>query len=310
MNAIHRLLAGLPFDEPSRRALGETFCDWEHEAAAATGARRIVVFVRSIAGVLRTIVTAVAFEISRIPSGWLLPRLGGLLVLPVLLLAGLGWGHVAAPVPAMSDRWLELTTLALPQAAVALLPLALFIVAAGVTARVTARAPARPLPAVGLAVAASLAVLALSAWVLPAAGWQFHVSAYALSSGLDPTAAAERLRAGPGDLPIAALVAQAIERPWSPAMGVLLFRTGLAALAATFTLWGSALSRAAAPLRPGRLGTVIAVYAIGVALLPSQWELGAHAPALVGLIPWLAAVVAIAAITRLTAIETKVSQEV
>jgi hypothetical protein len=290
---VERVVTGLPFDEPSRRALDETLCDWTYEgAAAATRARRMVVCARSFISVMRTIVLTVGSEVARIPTGWLLPRLAGFLVVPVLVLAATGWGHVAVPLPVTSDRWLELTTLGLPQAAIALLPLALFVVAA--------RASTRPVPALGLAVAAACAVFALSAWVVPAAGRQFHVLAYAMTAGLDPAHAAERLPSGPGDLAGFALIADAIKRPRGPAMAVVLFRTGLVLLAAAFTLWGSAVSRAAVPLRRNRLRLVAGGYVLAIALLPSQWELGAHAPAPVGLIPWMATALAFVGAIRLS----------
>jgi hypothetical protein len=290
---VERVVAGLPFDGPSRRALDETLCDWTYEeAAATTRARRMGVCARSVIGVMRTIVLTIGSEVARIPAGWLLPRLAGFLVVPALVLAATGWGHVAVAMPATSDRWFELTALALPQAALALMPLALFVVAA--------RAPTRQVPALGLAVAAACAVFILSAWLVPAAGRRFHVLAYAMTAAIDPAHAAERLPSGPGDQVMVAVIADAIKRPGGPAMGVVLFRTGLALLAAAFTLWGSAVSRAPAPLRRHRLGLVAGTYVLGIALLPSQWELGAHAPALVGLIPWMASAFAFVGAIRLS----------
>ena len=76
-------------------------------------------------------------------------------------------------------------------------------------------------------------------------------------------------------------------------MGVLLFRTGLAVTAAVFVFFGGAAARVSNALRRSWVTIVVTIYGLGIALLPSQWELGGHAPAVVGLIPWCAAALAL-----------------
>jgi hypothetical protein len=148
---------------------------------------------------------------------------------------------------------------------------------------------ARPVPAIGLAVGVFLTMIVAAAWVLPAANRQFHVTVYALASQSDIASAAGRLPETPADLSPPALVASAMRRPAGPGMGVLLFRTGLASLAAAFVVLGSAVSRLPAGRRRKWTAMLTTAYALGVGLMPSQWELGGHAPAVVGLIPWITA---------------------
>lgn len=282
--AVGRLLDLLPFDRQSRRALDEALRDWAHEHAGAdTTFRRGLVCARSLLGVARTIVSTMAREVTRIPAGWLTARLLLAMIPPVLVLATLGWGHMLPRIPLPWALRFEMAGFVLPQAALAVLPLALLLVVAWPHRD-------RTVPALGLAATALLGALAIGAWILPIANRAFHVAAYASSSNIDRATAARTLLPAPPDLPSFELVSRAIERPAGPPMGVLLFRTGLAVMAAAFVLLGSALARRPQAVRRLRITAVALVYGLGLALLPAQWELGGHAPAVVGLIPWAAAI--------------------
>jgi hypothetical protein len=136
-------------------------------------------------------------------------------------------------------------------------------------------------------------VLAVGAWGLPAASRLFHQVAYAPQTNVTPAEADGRLRVGPPDLMPLDLIGSAVQRPFGPSMAVLLFRSGLAFLCASFVVLGSAAGRLDRRRRRACVVLVTAAYAAGIALLPSEWELGGHAPAPVGLIPWIGSGLAI-----------------
>jgi hypothetical protein len=286
--AVAAFLAWLPFDPRSRRALDETIADWTHEQGEAdTGVRRGLVCARALIGVARAVVQTIACEVVRIPAGWLATRLMLVMAAPAVLLAVLGWGHVPAPNAMSWDSWFELGILVLPQALMATLPMALFAV-------VACSYRHRTVPALGLALVVLLSMLALGAWVLPVANRDYHVAAYSLRSNSDPAAAALRLPLAPNDLPPLDLAVSAASRPAGPHMGVLLFKTGLAMMAAAFVLLGAAVAQVSRSVRRSWIALIVPAYCLGLALVPSSWELGGHAPAFVGLIPWCAAGCALA----------------
>jgi hypothetical protein len=290
--AVAALLACLPFDPRGRRALDETLLDWAEEMRTAqTRGQRALAGVLGAIGIGRTIVGVTALEVLRLPFGWLIGRLLIGVGVPAALIvlfdsSGLrrlifaeGYGFTWA-------NRVGVVALLLPQAALLVVPIALFVIAAYPPRE-------RRVPAVGFAGAALVCLLAFAGWIVPIANQEFRVvmlNAWTSHRGIE----ARPLARGLNELLPGALVTQVAQaRRADPALTVLLLKTGLAALAATLVLAGSGAAALSRRRRRWWVAFGLMVYIAGIAGIPAAAGLDAHAHPLVGLSPWLLAVLAL-----------------
>ena len=173
---VAALLAVLPFDPRSRRALDETLLDWAHEEARARSApQRAVTSLRGPAGVARAFAWAVLQETGHVPYGWLAGRIAMFVLLPAALMAVWLYAHMWPGLVALASTGsrLELSGLLVPHEIEVLLPVMFFLAAA------CARGE-RHLPGLGLALVASALTLAFTGWIEPLANHRFAVAANVL----------------------------------------------------------------------------------------------------------------------------------
>jgi hypothetical protein len=290
---IATLLDRLPFDDRSRRAIDQTLLDWTHEASEAlTPAGRCRVAAVGLSGVARTVAASVALEVAHVPLAWLMWRVALVAAAPAALMA-LPWVlDLQSDAAASWSALLPPAVSLLPQAAVVILPAALFVAVAYPPLD-------RMVPAIGLSLMAVIGTLAIGAWVVPAANHYFRLSEYALAAGVDITEAGRRVWRGPGELGPLELWARAREDWSTPFTGVLLFKGGLAALSGALVVLGGCV--AGIPRRRRWLPVVLvpAAYCLAFGPLSGSMRWAAHAAWVVGLWPWLLALLVIAAALRI-----------
>jgi hypothetical protein len=235
--AVTSLLAALPFEPRSRRAIDETLLDWAHEAdGAETPGRRFVVHARSGAGLLRALVVSSALETLRLPLHWFASRVVVLLALPsvVLVLASYGFSPSAAREASATYRHALL--LLVPDAAAWLAPMAFFYFAVWAPRQ---RCP----PVIGVALAASVCTFVVAGWIAPVSNQRFRVQVFnAVAQG--HADAGPVLTKGLTELTLFELAGRAFEG--SPgALNMVGYRTGKAAAAGIFVLFGAAVMQRA-----------------------------------------------------------------
>ena len=151
------LLAGLPFDARSRRAIDETLLDWDREVTEAKALAEVTgAEIHGVASILRVTSLSVLRESVDlrwfVSLGWRFAILVGFAVV-ITFPGALGYAD--------SDRALLLLTLSLlPSTIASLLPLALLLILAW-------RPPAGRGPAVGGVMLVVVGTLALVGWIIP-----------------------------------------------------------------------------------------------------------------------------------------------
>jgi hypothetical protein len=239
---VAAILAGLPFDARSRRALDETMLDWAHEQSTAGAASaRALTSVRALAGVARAVAWTVLQETEHAPYGWLAGQMAMFALFPAALMAMWLYAHCWPGLVALTSTGarFELSALLVPHEIEVLLPLMFFLAVA------CARGMRR-LPGVGLALVASALSLVFTGWVEPLANHRFAVTVNALWRPGHPNGGFS----GPGvEATMPALVALAYATRYgyvfSSCLYYLFLKTGFAFLAGALAMLGVAVHQTA-----------------------------------------------------------------
>ena len=222
------MLSWIPFDPSSRRAIDETLLDWAHErAAAATPGARIAVNLRSTLALLRALVFASAAETWRVPTVWFVSRLLILLILPASLLTWPAFARLATSLKFPSLPAVDAFAMLVLNTATAIAPLAFFYFPGWLPRR-------RPVPLLGLALAAACLTLLATGWIVPATNQRFREVVYTTLGGRHWPYRAGGLT----EMTLPALASSDVN-----AVGHLISRLGSVAAAGAFVYAGAVLMR-------------------------------------------------------------------
>ena len=172
--------------ETSQRAIEETLADWRQSRIDASGAgARVLIEIRGVVSLLRVIAMVTAAQLGQGevwgPFAW---------ALAVAVVLGLGpmFSGFLLRLPASTEEVAWLTILLAPAAIAALYPL---VMAIGLGVK-----PDRPVPLAGQIALATLLVVVLTGWIVPAANQAFRIDVFEILSRTRAAGSVE-FRSGP-----------------------------------------------------------------------------------------------------------------